>query len=136
MEEDLVNGELGFLLDVMFNLFFYLSFRCVAILDFNGNMTHSYRPHMHPIRQVKVDSSGEFIGTSSEDGNVIIYGLYTKETVTYSYGRPVWKKRKEKQFNNESGPTCLFYRCLHLLLIPILHERTRVSSCPAGGRGS
>jgi hypothetical protein len=65
------------------------SLSCVAILDFNGNMTHSYRPHMHPIRQVKVDSSGEYIGTSSEDGNVIIYGLYTKETVSYSYGRPV-----------------------------------------------
>lgn len=34
----------------------------VAILDFNGNMTHNYRPHMHAIRQICVDTTGEYIG--------------------------------------------------------------------------
>ena len=61
----------------------------VAILDFNGNQTHQYRPHTHAVKQVTVDTTGEFIGSCSEDGNVVIYGLFTKELVTHSFGRPV-----------------------------------------------
>jgi len=78
----------------------------VAILDFNGNMTHNYKPHVHPIQQLSIETTGEFVGSCAADGKVVVYGLYTKEKISNSYGRavlsmaldPDFAKKETRQF--------------------------------------
>lgn len=43
------------------------------------NRKQHFPPHMVSVNQISIDSKGEFIGTCSDDGIVVISGLYTDE---------------------------------------------------------
>jgi vacuolar protein sorting-associated protein 41 len=62
----------------------------IAVLDFNGNQIAAFKPHGHSITELSIDSTGEFVGCSSNNGKVVIYGLYSKEIITENYRRPVF----------------------------------------------
>lgn len=55
----------------------------VHLLDHQGNTiqykAQNFPAHMVSVNQITIDSKGEFIGTCSDDGNVIVYGFYSDE---------------------------------------------------------
>lgn len=67
------------------------------MLDLEGNTvdnainrTHNFPAHMVSVNQISIDSRGEFIGTCSDDGAVVINSFYTNENNhTMKIGRAV-----------------------------------------------
>lgn len=58
----------------------------VHLLDHQGNTVdtpinkkQNYPTHMVSVNQISIDSKGEFIGSCSDDGVIVIMGLYTDE---------------------------------------------------------
>ena len=59
------------------------------ILDFNGNQIQKFENHTGAINDIAIDTSEEFVATCSDEGTVVIRGLFSKEQVVQQYGRPV-----------------------------------------------
>lgn len=45
--------------------------------------------HTAPVNEVSFDSDGEYVGSCSDDGTVVISSLYTDEKERFEYHRPV-----------------------------------------------
>jgi len=45
--------------------------------------------HSLPVNEVSFDSDGEYVGSCSDDGTVVISSLYTDEKEKFEYHRPV-----------------------------------------------
>ena len=61
----------------------------VHVLDLNGNEIRRFTPHSARVNDVSVDSTGEFVGSCSQDGTVVISSLYGGQASTHWYHRPV-----------------------------------------------
>ncbi|KAI9138627.1 hypothetical protein BKA69DRAFT_1127186 [Paraphysoderma sedebokerense] len=78
----------------------------VYLLDLEGTQTKRIPCHAASVTDVCIDAAGEYIASASDDGKVIIHGLYTGESTTYTYKRPVkaialdpeFAKRGARQF--------------------------------------
>jgi hypothetical protein len=61
----------------------------VHMLDLNGNEIRKFSPHSAAVNAMCIDASGEHLGSCSQDGTVVITSLYTGESNTHWYHRPV-----------------------------------------------
>eukprot|EP01091_Cochliopodium_minus_P012545 TRINITY_DN3820_c0_g1_i1.p1 TRINITY_DN3820_c0_g1~~TRINITY_DN3820_c0_g1_i1.p1 ORF type:complete len:888 (-),score=239.42 TRINITY_DN3820_c0_g1_i1:117-2780(-) len=61
----------------------------VFILDFNGNQNQKFENHSSSINEISIDSSQEYIATCSDEGKVVIRGLFSNEVSVHQYGRPI-----------------------------------------------
>ncbi|CAN1131493.1 Vacuolar protein sorting-associated protein 41 homolog, partial [Linum perenne] len=61
----------------------------VHILDFLGNQVKEFPAHTAAVNDLSFDVDGEYIGSCSDDGSVIINSLFTDEKLKFEYHRPM-----------------------------------------------
>ncbi|XP_004250993.1 vacuolar protein sorting-associated protein 41 homolog [Solanum lycopersicum] len=61
----------------------------VHILDFLGNQVKEFAAHTAAVNDLCFDTEGEYIGSCSDDGSVIINSLFTNESMKFEYHRPM-----------------------------------------------
>ncbi|KAL8130077.1 hypothetical protein V2J09_019232 [Rumex salicifolius] len=61
----------------------------VHILDFLGNQVKEFRAHRAAVNGLSFDIDGEYIGSCSDDGTVVINSLFTDEKRKFEYHRPM-----------------------------------------------
>ena len=61
----------------------------IYILDFNGNELRRFGAHTAVVNDLCFDRAGEFIASCSDDGTVVMNGLYSAECESFTYQRPV-----------------------------------------------
>ncbi|KAG8371237.1 hypothetical protein BUALT_Bualt13G0066800 [Buddleja alternifolia] len=61
----------------------------VHILDFLGNQVKEFIAHTAAVNDLSFDIEGEYIGSCSDDGSVVINSLFTEERMKFEYHRPM-----------------------------------------------
>ena len=61
----------------------------VHVLDLGGNEIRRFSPHSAAVADICIDSTGEFVGSCSQDGTVVVSSLFGSEASTHWYHRPV-----------------------------------------------
>ncbi|KAG5515636.1 hypothetical protein RHGRI_036620 [Rhododendron griersonianum] len=61
----------------------------VHILDFLGNQVKEFPAHTATVNDLCFDIEGEYIGSCSDDGSVVINSLFTDERMQFDYHRPM-----------------------------------------------
>ncbi|XP_077247070.1 vacuolar protein sorting 41 [Tasmannia lanceolata] len=61
----------------------------VHILDFQGNQVKEFSAHTATVNDLSFDREGEYIGSCSDDGYVVINSLFTDEKFKFEYHRPM-----------------------------------------------
>ncbi|RYR63978.1 hypothetical protein Ahy_A03g010145 isoform B [Arachis hypogaea] len=61
----------------------------VYILDFLGNQVKEFPAHSAVVNDLSFDLEGEYIGSCSDDGSVVICGLFSDEKTKFEYHRPM-----------------------------------------------
>jgi WD40 repeat protein len=61
----------------------------VHVLDLAGNEIRRFTPHSAPVTDICIDATGEFVGSCSQDGTVVVSSLFGGEASTHWYHRPV-----------------------------------------------
>ncbi|KAL1544094.1 Vacuolar protein sorting-associated protein 41 [Salvia divinorum] len=61
----------------------------VHILDFLGNQVKEFIAHTAAVNDLCFDIEGEYIGSCSDDGSVVINSLFTEERLKFEYHRPM-----------------------------------------------
>ncbi|KAL0581489.1 Vacuolar protein sorting-associated protein 41 [Marasmius crinis-equi] len=72
------------------------------LLDLSGKRIKSFKPHQASVVDISVDSTGDFIGTASMDGQVVIVSLTSKETYSFDLKRPMRTIALEPNFGKRS----------------------------------
>ncbi|KAF9386684.1 Vacuolar protein sorting-associated protein 41, partial [Podila verticillata] len=78
----------------------------VHIMDFEGNENQKFQAHQATVNDLSVDLEGEYVASASDDGKVVINGLFTQEHHVFNYKRPIkavalepdYAKSTSKQF--------------------------------------
>ncbi|KAE8660371.1 Vacuolar protein sorting-associated protein 41-like protein [Hibiscus syriacus] len=61
----------------------------IHILDFLGNQVKEFAAHSATVNELSFDIEGEYIGSCSDDGSVVINSLFTDEKLKFDYHRPM-----------------------------------------------
>jgi hypothetical protein len=61
----------------------------VHILDFLGNQVKEFKAHTATVNDLCFDLDGEFVGSCSDDGTIVIHSLFTEEKLKFEYHRPM-----------------------------------------------
>ncbi|XP_060174078.1 vacuolar protein sorting-associated protein 41 homolog isoform X1 [Lycium barbarum] len=61
----------------------------VHILDFLGNQVKEFAAHTAAVNDLCFDTEGEYVGSCSDDGSVVINSLFTDERMKFEYHRPM-----------------------------------------------
>ncbi|KAG6679004.1 hypothetical protein I3842_14G108900 [Carya illinoinensis] len=61
----------------------------VHILDFLGNQIKEFHVHTAAVNDLSFDIEGEYVGSCSDDGSVVINSLFTDEKMKFEYHRPM-----------------------------------------------
>ncbi|GMJ10786.1 VACUOLAR PROTEIN SORTING 41, vacuolar protein sorting 41, ZIGZAG SUPPRESSOR 2 [Hibiscus trionum] len=61
----------------------------VHILDFLGNQVKEFAAHSAAVNDLSFDIEGEYIGSCSDDGSVVLNSLFTDEKLKFEYHRPL-----------------------------------------------
>ncbi|CAL0324194.1 unnamed protein product [Lupinus luteus] len=61
----------------------------VYILDFLGNQVKEFHAHVAVVNDLSFDIAGEYIGSCSDDGSVVISSLFSDEKMRFEYHRPM-----------------------------------------------
>ncbi|GAB2274698.1 Vacuolar protein sorting-associated protein 41 [Dionaea muscipula] len=61
----------------------------VHILDFLGNQVKEFPAHSAAVNGLSFDIEGEYIGSCSDDGSVVVSSLFTDEKRRFEYHRPM-----------------------------------------------
>ena len=61
----------------------------IYILDFNGTEIRRFGAHTAVVNCLSVDKAGEIIASCSDDGTVVLNGLFSAECESFTYQRPV-----------------------------------------------
>ncbi|KAK7262225.1 hypothetical protein RJT34_29788 [Clitoria ternatea] len=61
----------------------------VHILDFLGNQVKEFSAHAAAVNDLSFDVEGEYIGSCSDDGSVVINSLFSDERLKFEYHRPM-----------------------------------------------
>ncbi|XP_040931424.1 vacuolar protein sorting-associated protein 41 homolog isoform X3 [Gossypium hirsutum] len=61
----------------------------IHILDFLGNQVKAFAAHSAAVNELSFDKEGEYIGSCSDDGSVVINSLFTDEKLKFEYYRPM-----------------------------------------------
>ncbi|TFK69442.1 vacuolar assembling protein VPS41 [Pluteus cervinus] len=70
----------------------------VHILDLTGKRIKSYKPHLASVTDIGLDVTGDFVATSSMDGQVVIHSLSTPEAYAFDVKRPMKTVAMEPNF--------------------------------------
>ncbi|KAK7037422.1 Vacuolar protein sorting-associated protein 41 [Paramarasmius palmivorus] len=68
----------------------------------------SYKPHLASVIDISVDSTGEFIGTASMDGQVVVISLTSKESYSFDLKRPMRTLALEPNFGKRSSRALVY----------------------------
>eukprot|EP00736_Rhodelphis_marinus_P005752 Rmarinus@m.24945 len=111
----------------------------VYILDLDGNENRVFRAHSGTVTDVSIDPSGDCVGTSSEDGTVVINGLYSTEVQEFVYEKPVltvcldpqYTRKGTRQFvcGGEAGALVLNSKGWFKARNSVLHHGEGAISC-------
>ncbi|CAL5426427.1 unnamed protein product [Camellia sinensis] len=61
----------------------------IYILDFIGNQVKEFSVHSATVNDLCFDIEGEYIGSCSDDGSVVINSFFTDEKMKFEYHRPM-----------------------------------------------
>lgn len=61
----------------------------IHILDFLGNQVKEFHAHKASVNDLSFDIDGEYLGSCSDDGSVVISCLFTDEKRKFEYHRPM-----------------------------------------------
>ncbi|KAK4286396.1 hypothetical protein QN277_002956 [Acacia crassicarpa] len=61
----------------------------VYILDFLGNQVKEFSAHAAVVNDLCFDIEGEYVGSCSDDGSIVINSLFTDEKIKFEYHRPL-----------------------------------------------
>ncbi|KAH7276323.1 hypothetical protein KP509_39G002800 [Ceratopteris richardii] len=61
----------------------------VHLLDYQGNQVKEFAAHTATVNELSFDMIGEFIGSCSDDGSVVINSLYSDEKERFDFHRPM-----------------------------------------------
>ncbi|XP_073011981.1 vacuolar protein sorting-associated protein 41 homolog [Typha latifolia] len=61
----------------------------VHILDFQGNQVKEFAAHTATVNDLSFDTEGEYIGSCSDDGSIVINSLFTDDKLKFEYHRPM-----------------------------------------------
>ncbi|CAL0304043.1 unnamed protein product [Lupinus luteus] len=61
----------------------------VHILDFLGNQVKEFCVHASVVNDLSFDIEGEYIGSCSDDGSVVLNSLFTDEKLKFEYHHPI-----------------------------------------------
>ncbi|EHA8589217.1 vacuolar protein sorting-associated protein 41 [Cocos nucifera] len=75
----------------------------VHILDFQGNQVKEFAAHTATVNDLCFDVEGEYIGSCSDDGSVVIYGLFTDERLKFEYYRPMKTIALDPDYSRKSS---------------------------------
>lgn len=75
----------------------------IYILDFNGNEIRRFGAHTAIVNDLSFDRLGEFIASCSDDGTVVINGLYSAECESFTYQRPVKALALDPKFSRKGN---------------------------------
>ncbi|XP_073270278.1 vacuolar protein sorting-associated protein 41 homolog isoform X2 [Primulina huaijiensis] len=75
----------------------------VHILDFLGNQVKEFNPHTSAVNDLSFDIEGEYIGSCSDDGSVVIKSLFTEERMTFEYHRPMKAIALDPDYSRKSS---------------------------------
>ncbi|XP_019199476.1 PREDICTED: vacuolar protein sorting-associated protein 41 homolog isoform X2 [Ipomoea nil] len=75
----------------------------VHILDFLGNQVKEFHVHTAAVNDLCFDVEGEYIGSCSDDGSVVINGLFTEERMKFEYHRPMKAIALDPGYANKSS---------------------------------
>ncbi|PSC74814.1 vacuolar sorting-associated 41-like protein [Micractinium conductrix] len=78
----------------------------VNLLDQLGNQVKSFREHSAEVTDLSFDEASEFLASTSTDGTVVVYGLYSEEVTRFKAGAavttvaldPRYGSRKTREF--------------------------------------
>ncbi|XP_075513089.1 LOW QUALITY PROTEIN: vacuolar protein sorting-associated protein 41 homolog [Primulina tabacum] len=75
----------------------------VHILDFLGNQVKEFNPHTSAVNDLCFDIEGEYIGSCSDDGSVVINSLFTEERMKFEYHRPMKAIALDPEYSRKSS---------------------------------
>ncbi|CAM6008740.1 unnamed protein product [Sphagnum balticum] len=75
----------------------------VHLLDFQGNQVREFHAHTATVNEVSIDSNGEFVGSCSDDGTVVISSLYTDEKEKFDYQRPMKAVALDPEYSRKTS---------------------------------
>ncbi|XP_074573992.1 vacuolar protein sorting-associated protein 41 homolog [Curcuma longa] len=75
----------------------------VHILDFQGNQVKEYTAHTATVNDISFDSEGEYVGSCSDDGTIVINGLFTDEKLKFEYHRPMKTMALDPDFSRKAS---------------------------------
>lgn len=58
-------------------------------MDYSGTTIRSWTSHQASVTDISVDVAGEYIASCSNDGSVVVRGLYSDDVVNHEYARPL-----------------------------------------------
>ncbi|KAJ3216670.1 Vacuolar protein sorting-associated protein 41 [Clydaea vesicula] len=74
----------------------------LKILDFDGNDVKKFDAHSATINQISIDTNGEYVCSSSDDGKIAINSLYSSDSYIFNYKRPVKACALEPDYSKKS----------------------------------
>ncbi|KAI0068486.1 vacuolar assembling protein VPS41 [Artomyces pyxidatus] len=92
----------------------------VHILDLSGKRLKSYKPHTASISDISMDSTGDFLGTASIDGQVVIHSVSTPESYVFDLKRPIRSVALEPNFAKKGSRA---FVCGGMAGTLVLHEK-------------
>ncbi|KAJ7513739.1 hypothetical protein O6H91_23G012400 [Diphasiastrum complanatum] len=75
----------------------------VHLLDYQGNQVKEFAAHTATVNELSFDAAGEYIGSCSDDGSVVINSLYTDEKEKFEYHRPMKAVALDPEYASKSG---------------------------------
>ncbi|KAG6330412.1 hypothetical protein ID866_8678 [Astraeus odoratus] len=75
----------------------------VHVLDLTGKRVKSFKPHQASVSDMEMDSTADFVATSSIDGQVVVQSLSTQESYMFDMKRPIRTVALEPNFAKRSS---------------------------------
>ncbi|KAL5715636.1 Vacuolar protein sorting-associated protein 41 [Ranunculus cassubicifolius] len=75
----------------------------IHILDVLGNQVKVFAAHTATVNDLSFDTEGEYIGSCSDDGNVVINSLFTDEKMKFEYHRPMKAIALDPDYSRKSS---------------------------------
>eukprot|EP01018_Ginkgo_biloba_P020522 Gb_33564 [translate_table: standard] len=75
----------------------------VHILDYQGNQVKEFAAHTATVNDISFDAEGEYIGSCSDDGYVVINSLFTDENGKFEYHRPMKAVALDPDYSRKSS---------------------------------
>ncbi|KAJ3692977.1 hypothetical protein LUZ60_012072 [Juncus effusus] len=75
----------------------------VHILDFQGNQIKQFGSHTATVNDLSFDVEGEYVGSCSDDGSVVINSLFTDEKQKFEFHRPMKAVALDPEYSRKTS---------------------------------